>query len=59
MLRENLGQECRMETGEAVLCQRGRGPSCNRESWLGTAAGGQSAADQGGVWQVQAARDPV
>lgn len=59
MLRENLRQECRLETRKAVLRQRPCCPCRSREHWLSTAAGGQGAADEGRVQQAQTTGRPL
>lgn len=60
VLRENLGQEGRLEPRKAVLRQRPRCPRHHRGArWLSTAAGGQAAADQGEGGQVEPAGSPL
>lgn len=59
VLRENLGQESRMETCKAMLCQGGCSPSSNYRPWLNKSTGALSAADEGRMWEVQTTGCPA
>lgn len=61
MLGENLGEENRLETCEALLRQRGCGPAeaSDCRPWLNKSTGGLSAGEEGKMWEVQTTGCPA